>query len=338
MKNIVKKLVSTITTLAIATGTIALPLSESTPNISEQITASAEGETKTAGKFKYTIEVVNNQKVARINQYTGKSRKVVVPAKVNGIKVFAIDTCTFYNKKGIENIVISNGISYIGSTVFDNCKNLKSITIPDSVHSMGGNSFSGTALRNKKVNGVVYADKWVVDCDSKVTSVTLKKGTVGISNHAFDNAKKLKKISIPDSVKYVGCEAFVATPLYQKQKTTVKYADKWVVGCDYNAKSVKIKNGVTGIADYAFEHCEKLKSLEVPKSVSRIGAYAFYLCNINTLKILNKNIIIEDFAFVNEQRTLKKIYFNGTKNDFLKHNKDFRKNNMVSKNLKIYYK
>jgi len=48
----------------------------------------------------------------------------------------------FYNCTGLESITIPNTIESIGDRAFCNCKGLKSIMIPDSVRNMGEKVFN----------------------------------------------------------------------------------------------------------------------------------------------------------------------------------------------------
>ena len=57
---------------------------------------------------------------------------------------------------GIENAVIANGVEEIGTKAFENCTNLKSVTIPASVKTIGIGAFYGcTALESLSVPSTV---------------------------------------------------------------------------------------------------------------------------------------------------------------------------------------
>ena len=43
---------------------------------------------------------------------------------------------------------------------------------------------------------------------------------------------------------------------------------------------IVIPDGVTGIAPYAFKHCDSFTSVVIPDSVTSIGAYAFDYCYV----------------------------------------------------------
>ena len=60
---------------------------------------------------------------------------------------------------------------------------------------------------------------------------------------------------------------------------------------------IKIPDGVVEIADRAFEKCTDLKAVIIPKSVKRIGAYAFHDSYIETLIIEDGVEVIEERAF-----------------------------------------
>ena len=190
-------------------------------------------------------------------------------------------------------------VESIGFEAFANCKNLESITIPDSVTSIVYDAFSDTALVNNQT-GVKYADKWVVECDTDVKSAKIKAGTRGIANCAFtdctslesitlpDGVKSignsafsyctsLKSITIPDSVASIGYGAFFNTALVNSQ-IGVKYADKWVVDCDEDVVSAEIKTDTMAIASFAFSDCTSLESITIPVGVTSIGGSAFSFC------------------------------------------------------------
>ncbi|MBE6601550.1 MAG: leucine-rich repeat domain-containing protein [Ruminococcaceae bacterium] len=60
----------------------------------------------------------------------------------------------------------------------------------------------------KKEGGIFYVDKWAIDCDTAVTSVTLRDNTVGIGDFAFSSCSHLESITLPNSVTSIGKYAF----------------------------------------------------------------------------------------------------------------------------------
>ena len=90
-----------------------------------QSDASAQG-------FKYIIA----NGVATITGYDGSEKKIVIPSTVGGYNVVAIADGAFEKSK-LTDVIISDGIERIGWFTFGNCPDLKSITIPSSVTSIG---------------------------------------------------------------------------------------------------------------------------------------------------------------------------------------------------------
>ena len=96
-----------------------------TPSAPPQSDASAQG-------FKYII----TGGVATITGYEGNEKKIVIPATVGGYRVKAIADGAFEKSK-LTDVIISDGIESIGWFAFGECPDLKSITIPSSVTSIG---------------------------------------------------------------------------------------------------------------------------------------------------------------------------------------------------------
>ena len=82
--------------------------------------------------FKYIV----SEGVASITGYDGDQKKIVIPASINGYRVTSIADGAFEGSK-LTDVIISDGIEYIGWFAFGNCSALKSITIPSSVTSIG---------------------------------------------------------------------------------------------------------------------------------------------------------------------------------------------------------
>ncbi|MBO5836451.1 MAG: leucine-rich repeat protein, partial [Oscillospiraceae bacterium] len=199
-----------------------------------------------------------------------------------GNNITSIGTRAFYECDSLENVKIPEGTMGVGSFAFAHCSKLASVTIPSSVngiseyafynctklaemvfdgdvYSIGEGAFENTLWYNNLPAGVIYIGKVLYSCKGECPSaLTVKEGTVRITDRALYNYDTLKTLAIPDSVTSIGVWAFY----------------------DCNAlESVTIGNGVITIGEKAFYNCTKLKTITLGKNVSTIGPAAFYYCD-----------------------------------------------------------
>ena len=204
------------------------------------------------------------------------------------IKPYAFAGCT-----SLTSITIPNSVTSIGWGAFWGCISLTSIIIPDSVTSIGNYAFRGcTSLTSLTIgNGVTSIGEDAFWGCNSLTSVTIPDSVTSIGSSAFQSCGSLTSITIPNSVTNIGGYAFY--------------------GCD-SLTTVTIGNGVTTIDVAAFEKCTSLTSVTIPDSVTRMGDCAFEDCSsLTSITIPDSVTSIGENAF-RFCRSLRHVAFLGT--------------------------
>ena len=160
---------------------------------------------------------------------------------------------------GCKNTTIPKNIFHIGYGAFYLCSGLSTITIPDGVQSIDDVAFR--------------------EC-SGLTSIIIPNSVKSIGRFAFAYCYSAS-ITIPDSVAFVGENAFDGTAWLNNQSDGLVYAGlvayKYKGTLPENA-SIDIKEGTTCIGGGLFGNHKNLTSINIPKSVTYIGDGAFYDC------------------------------------------------------------
>ena len=176
----------------------------------------------------------------------------------------------------IPTTVIYEGVSYsvtsIGSSAFEGCSSLTSITIPESVTSIGNYAFQYCSLTSitlpEGVTSIGYNAFW--GCES-LTSITIPEGVTSIRNNAFYECSSLTSITIPEGVTSIG---------------------EWAFSYCSSLTTITIPESVTGIGQLAFCRCSSLTSINIPENskLTSIGEKAFSYCSSLTSIVLPKKL------------------------------------------------
>ena len=202
--------------------------------------------------------------------YMGSEVELTLP-DYNG-KNYGIWDQVFY-KRYLYSITIPDSVTSIGNSAFSNCTKLQSITIPDSVTSIGYNAFER--------------------CYS-LTSVTLGNGITHIGTNAFNGCNSLTDVTIAEDIQLTSIEYGTFNDCYYLANITIPDSvtsiGKYAFSNCRSLTNITIPDGVITIGERAFYYCESLQSITIPSSVTSIGEEAFYYCTSL------KNLTVENYA------------------------------------------
>ncbi len=215
-----------------------------------------------ATDFEYSTE--NNE--ITITKYVGTSNKVNVPVNIGGVSVVAIGDSAFFENMDVTSVTIPDSVITIGDWAFKYCEALETIDLGNGVETIGNEAFYDCMRVTELVipDSVKGIGNSTFEYCEALTDVTFGKSLTTISNSAFVHCYNLAEITIPTNVKSIEFSAFA--------------------GCT-SLEMVNLSNGVETIGDIAFYGCEKLETITIPSTTANIGSRVFGACD--SLKTIN---------------------------------------------------
>ena len=214
------------------------------------LTSVTIGNSATANCFPYAFWDCKNLTEINVNPENANY------SSINGV-VYDKNASTLIlcpNKKA--SITIPNSVTSIGDYAFSGCSGLTSITIPNSVTSIGRSSFeycvgftsitipnSVTSIGNSAFRGC-----------SGLTSITIPNSVTSIGGYAFNNCSSLTTVTIPNSVKAIEISAFEGCPKLE----TIYMQCEVPIECKPNFSDDNLKNTILYIPKGTLAASEKV--------------------------------------------------------------------------------
>lgn len=173
-----------------------------TPNSFQASHRQTSGDTEDG--FRYLIE----NDAATILMYLGNEKVVIIPPKINGVPVTTIGGNAFIFK-GVQQIVIPDGVTQIGYSAFSNCRELTTINLPESVISIGKGAFeSCESLVSIKIPKSLKAIEEAMFWGCESLTMKIPNHITEIKRMGFYGCSSLVDVIIPDSITSIGDDAF----------------------------------------------------------------------------------------------------------------------------------
>ena len=190
-----------------------------------------EPETFTSGDYEY---ILLPDGTAEITKYSGEDEVLSIPDNIGGKKVTTIGQDAFYWCDGLTSVTIPDSVTSIGTNPFAPCRKLTDICV--SLDHPVLAVIDGVLFYKPEKRLVCYL------CAKAESSYTIPQGIQSIGDYAFFNCSNLTSITIPDSVMNIGNDAFS--------------------GCS-SLTSVTIPESVTSIGANPFAYCDNLTEIRV---------------------------------------------------------------------------
>lgn len=222
----------------------------------------------------FSYESANGE--AAITGYTGTSSELVIPAYIGSYAVTEIKKEAFKDNKTVKSVTVPETVKTIGGKAFALCENLKSVSFGKNVESIGLSAFYGTELYKTSAdsNGDVYINNCLIHASKNVdgkaiTKYSVKNGTRLIAQGAF----YLDSLTFTDKSELVYPElASINVP------SSVEIINSFAFyGCS-GLVSINLSDGIKEINKNAFEKCSSLKSAVLPKTLLKLNTNLFNGC------------------------------------------------------------
>lgn len=138
--------------------------------------------------------------------------------------------------RNIHSVTIPQSVTSIGDYAFSHCEKMDSLTINDATTSIGD---------------------WAFDECYKLTTLSLGKNITTIGDYAFLDCHTLDNVTIPPSVTSIGKSAFYRC---------------------YALTTLSLGENIEKIGSYAFADCRHLTNVTIPEKVETIEPYTFGWC------------------------------------------------------------
>jgi len=218
-----------------------------------------------------TYEVVGDT-VSVVKCDNKASGELVIPSSYEGKPITSIGEQAFRNCSDLTSVTIPDSVISIGAYALSNCIRLANVSTGNGVIRIGERAFEGCSRLTSITVPNSVSPAFLLGPDAKVKSKFKRTGMpLGIGKDAFKDCSSLTSVTVP-------CLFFQ----FFETNRVIKFGFKELFSDSIskgNLRKVTITERAISIPKYAFRDCSSLTSVTIGKSVTSIGDSAFEGCS-----------------------------------------------------------
>lgn len=152
--------------------------------------------------FEITVEAGTSVRLPTVGKYC--DRDIIITATGGGGE----DINAFIDRS-ITEVNISEGVTKIGDFAFRSCTNLKSVTLPSTLKTIGSSAFYSTKITTLDVpNGVTKINSNAYTSCTSLTTVFLPDTVTALDTQCFRYDTKISKVTMGEGINSIGTYCF----------------------------------------------------------------------------------------------------------------------------------
>ena len=269
-----KRLISLL--VAVCMMITMLPLSAVTAFAED--TSSSTGGTASDGTDTYKYEYTVNDGNATITKFLGPVGSanpnfydIKIPSELGGHPVTGLGEYSFAANpydghqgnplcSKIHSVTIPQSVTSIGDRAFDGCSALTTLSLGEKIKTIGNCAFENcTSLTGVTIpQSVTSIGYYAFEGCTNLNPLTIKGPITSMGNYAFAGSTYLTSLTLCDDIQTIGNFAFLGST---------------------SLKTVTLPKNLTSIGEYAFARCSELESITIPENVKTINPKTFADCS-----------------------------------------------------------
>lgn len=233
---------------------------------------------------------------------------VVIPEMVLGSdgmkhKVTSIGALAFYHNN-ITSITLPDSVTSIGYSAFRRCETLETINMPKNIQTIQRTTFQECrALKSIEIpNSVTKIENGAFSQCTGLTEINMPNSITELEDQIFSGCTNLTTAHMSKNITkmgpriFKGCEKL--THVDMPENATYTGAEMFAL-CK-SLETIELPDNITTIELRTFQGCTALKSIKMPNNVTKIGSDAFKNCTaLKNIEIPNSVTEIRTGAFQN---------------------------------------
>lgn len=268
--------------------------------------------------FEYYID---EDMTAYITGYKGSSVNVNFPSYIEGCKVTGInndDESVFKNNKNIKSVTIPDTVTRLGSYVFKDCISLENVDFGHGLKNLGDDIYYSWAFENcQSLKEITIPEQMEYirgnPFEGCVNLTTINLRAQSIDDFGFlKELPSLENINIGSTVESLPSESFLGMRTIKNvtfENGIRMIPNKCFYGCT-GIENITLPSGLLSIGESAFGNCFNMKAVNIPDSVNLIDESAFKGCKSLVSVRLNKNLRTLSNSAFEDCSSLRTVNFN----------------------------